>query len=467
MGRRMLRLGLSFALAISLVPCLMYAPGAFAASVDVERAETLIWGTEGHSSPATGRLVLEQAAEQGDLAAMRALGMHLVYGWVLSKEVSKGLDLLEQAASGGDADAQNDLGQIYLWGLAGLKDAKQSRKYLEASSAQGHLEAMRTLGKQLVMGTLFEQDVNAGIGHLKAALAQDDAKSYVTLGVLYLEGSGVPLDRDTARKNFEKAADLGDGEGLLRFGENTMWQEIDSTIAEDALLRAAEIGETKAYVVLANGAMYGYLGGGSVSRKKYQTYADKAVEAGEEYIAVLEAERLLWGIGVRASGPRAIESLTSAADQGNSEAARFLIALLRDGNNLNVRQSSADAQKALLKYSGLLSQKQREQYDLTLKAARAKTPSAYAPVADAFMERTDLSSTWFGKEIYKANSNVAFYILQVRLKYEGLYKGTVHGLATRQTLKAVFEACLKSVAPKICKDNVMRADVIGALLAKK
>lgn len=440
-------------------------PNAHAAPRDIEQAEKLIWGSDGQLDPENGKLILEKAAAEGDWVAKRVLGLHLIFGWVLNQDVAAGMKMLDEAADAGDAAAQTALASIYLWGLAGETNLEAARKNLEGASKLGDPEAMRILGEQLVLGEKFEQDLDVGLSYLKQGISLNDPKSAVTLGELYLFGRGVPRDRSKAREAVETAATLGDGHGLVKYGEDTMWREINATAAEKMLLRAADMGATEAYAILAEGAMYGYLGGGSVSRRKYAGYAEKATEAEDGRVPLLEAERSMWGIGKRASGPAALAGLTLAADKGNELAAMYLIALQRDGNRYNVRRSISDAQDSLEKYGHLLSDKQKAQYAMTIDASKARTPAAYAPVAEAFEERTELRSVWFGREIFKANPNVAFYILQKRLKAQGLYAGALNGYATRQTLRAVFKSCMAELDRSLCNDNVMRREVIGGLLA--
>lgn len=442
------------------------APVLLADTTDVARAEEMIWGRGQKSNPSEGRAVLENAAEQSDATAQRVLGMHLIYGWVLEKDTALGLSLLSTSAQSGDATSQLVLGEILLWGRAGKADVTRARDLLEAAIQQNEKDAMRVLGEQLVVGEFYERDTETGVALLERAIAMHDTKAEIVLGTHFLEGQHVRRDRARALELFEAAAATGDGSGLALYGEDLMWREAGAITAEEMLSRAAALGETKAFVTLAEGAMYGYLGGGSFSRAKYAGYAEKARDADEPRIEVLEAERSMWGIGMRASGPETIARLTRGADKGNAHSAKALIALLRDGNNLNIRRLKADAAAALEAYGDLLSDSERAEYAFTLKAATARTPTAYAQVASAFEAWPQFKSRQFGSEIYKANPNVAFYILQMRLKEKGLYAGPLSGYATRPTLGAVYKACLALGDPEPCNDNVMRSDVIGRLLAQ-
>lgn len=463
-GRSLLKPWL-LATAIAFAGALIPVTSAFALTDQVKQAEKLIWGVDGHSSPAAGRQMLEKSGAEGDLSAKRILGLHLIFGWVLSKDTAAGFDLLNAAVEGGDAAAHTALAEIYLWGLTGTIDIAKARDLLEKASALNDPKAIRTLGELLVLGEKFDRDVAAGLALLDRGAAMNDAKAHVVLGNLYLAGRGVPRDRAKARAAFEAAAALGDGEGLAIYGEDMMWREAGPVTSEKMLLRAAETGATEAYATLAEGAMYGYFTRGAFSRERYTRYAEKADEYGEEKLAVLEAERSIWGIGQRASGPAAVAGLTAAADNGNGQAAEFLVALLRDGNHYNVRRSIPKAREALEKYAPLLNDRKRAQYALSIDAAAARNVDAYAAVADTYKARPELKSVWFGKEIYKANPNVAMFILQQRFKAQGMYSGSLSGYATRSTLRAVYNACAEKLDLALCNDTVMRPEVIGGLLA--
>jgi len=452
---------IALSLGISFVPTVSGAESA------VDRAERLIWDQSESGNPSAGRLTLEQAISDGDVEARRVLGGHLVFGWVFEKEADRGLQLLTEAAEAGDVAAKTQLGEILLFGAAGKIDKTQARAHLEAASNQGGSEAMRLLGEQFVFGTEFEKDTAAGLALLERAVSLGNTKAMVSLGTMYLHSRDLDRDRAKALELFETAATLGDGKGLAVYGADMMWREIDADAAEAMLNRAGAMGAPEAYATLAQGATYGYLGGGSTSRKKYKGYVSKTLESDMPDIAILEAERKLWGIGSRANGPEAVSILTTAAEKGNASAAKYLIALLRDGNNLNVRRSAHDARATFETYSRLLTEKERAQYDITLHAAEARTPQAYAVVSRLYADQPELRTEPFGKEIFKANPNVAFYILQARLKSQGSYKGSLNGYATRATLSAVYDACRMSLPHEWCDDSVMRPDVVGALLAQR
>ncbi len=433
---------------------------------EVSEAEGQLWTNPKPDDLSRARQVLETAALAGQVDAQRLLGQHLLHGWVLEQDVEEGLMWLEKAIAAGNADAESELGQSLLWGQDVPQDLRRAAELLASAADKGQVAAQRVLGEQLIGGWTMARDPERGLTLLQQAIAAGDAEAHVALGKLQLYGTGIKTDRKQALAHFEAAAEAGNGHGLAVYGEYWMWRFSSPAKAEAMLVRAANMGATEAWVTLAHGAMYGYLGGGRKSRAKFNGYAAKAREAGEDEIAVLEATRNMWGINMRADGHKTVARLTGAAENGNVAAAKFLIELLRDGNGLNVRRDLKAANAALERYAPLLGDTQTQQYALTFRASAARTPKAYAPVAMDYVTRTDLKTDWLAQQIVRANPNVAFYILQQRFRETGSYSGKLNGYATRSTLRAVYKACLGLDHPERCNDSVMRSDIIADLVAQ-
>lgn len=435
-------------------------------ALDIEKTEASLWSAANAGDIDTARAALEMAAMSGDPDAQFHLGRHLLNGWVLPQDKRNGLKYLELSATAENTAALVALGEEFLWGLNGPTNPDRAVKYLEAATALGDVSALRIMGEQRVSGDVLDRDVDRGVALLRDSIAAGHVDAAIALGKLHLYGIGVQQDRDEALALFEKAAEAGNGQGLAAYGDALMWSERDFAQAEALLTRAGDLGASEAWVSLAHGAMYGYLGGGRFSRAKFDGYAEKARKAGEKRIAVLEAERNMWGINTRASGPETLAGLRSAADGGNVVAAGFLIELLRDGNNLNVRRRPEDAQTALEAFGGLFSETRREQYAMSIRAAMAREPEDYAPVADMFNARPELHSTWLGTQIAEANPNIAFYILQQKLRAKGDYDGAINGYATPSTLRAAARACRTLDLNGNCADKVLEPEIVGALLIR-
>lgn len=322
------------------------------------QAQELLWGGENPADPLLAREFLQIQAQKGSVDAMRILGQQLVWGWVIPQDAGEGRKYLEQAIQQGDDAAMVILAQGLLWADALPFDPNSAQALLEKAVASGNRDAKRILGEQLVGGWRIERDVKKGTNLLERAISLGDNEAKVALGKLYFYGVGVSKSKEKALELFESAALAGLGEGLAIYGTDMMWGLSNPKAAETYLNKAGELGETAVWATLAEGAMYGYLGPGSVSRAKFDRYAEKAREAGDEKIEVLEADRNMWGISMTASGPETIGRLRKAADNGNSQAARYLVELLRDGNRMNLWPDRTKAREALETYSGLLTETQ-------------------------------------------------------------------------------------------------------------
>ncbi|WP_434286949.1 tetratricopeptide repeat protein [Celeribacter sp. SCSIO 80788] len=412
---------------------------------------------------------LQAAADAGDMAAAVQLGNALLWGYGgVDQDVEAATLLLAKAAGAGDAKAQTALGQAYLWGTPVAKDLAEADRLLSAAAAQGDTGAMRVLGQQLIGGWVIPQDIDRGLPLLEEAAAQGDVQAKVALGEFYLYGKPLAKDWTRAEVLFEEAAAAGDGSGLAAYGAMMMWSEKDWQTAETNLIRAGEMGKSGAWVSLAEGAMYGYLGPNS--RAKFDGFADKARAAGEERIAVLESQRATWGISMEASGPKALAELETAAEDGNVTALLNLISLQRDGNRYNIRKDPAAALASLEAHGDLLNADQRAQYGLTIEAATHRMtqdlPKMAALIEEGATANPGLMTAWFGKELYKANPNLAIYMLQGDLKAEGLYSGAQDGFAGPRTLKGLYSLCKALPGEDNCGDRVLDAELIGKLLAR-
>ncbi|WP_162178897.1 tetratricopeptide repeat protein [Thioclava atlantica] len=397
-----------------------------------ERGEAKIWGLDGEAKdPAAGVALLEQAVAEGDVSAMRTLGDILMWGGPVPADPQRGVTLLERAVKAGDGRARTILGKHLLGGWVIPRDAARGRELLEER------------------------------------VAADDPDAQTALSQFYLYGTGLPKDWTKARALAEAAAKAGKGEALWKFGEMLMWSERDPQAAQAALERAGELGEAGAWATLAEGAMYGFLGGRSTSRAKFAGYAAKARAAGNDRIEVLDAIRQMWGITLRASGPKTIERLTEAADAGNGEAAHYLVALLRDGNQLNIRKDRPAAQAALDKYKTLFTDGDYERYALSIEAARRRDPAGLAAMAERVQAEPGALSGDGAKQLYAANPNLAIYLIQQDLKKQGLYSGPLDGLAGKRTIRGMARVCRTLPGDLDCREKILSPSVVGAILTRE
>ena len=407
---------------------------------------------------------LQSRASAGDVAAQRELGEALIYGTGgVAQDTVAGMELLERAAAAGDIDAQTTLGIDRLWGINSDADPEVALMLLKAAASNGSSEAARVLGQGLIGGWVLDRDVAAGTRYLEQSAESGNAQAKVTLGGFYLYGDGLPQDIARATKLFESAAKDGNGEGLEQLGGHLMWEQLDAVKGEAYLRQAGALGRTSAWETLAEGAMYGYLG--PDRGDKFKEFAENARASKSSKIEVLDAKRQMWGISMRASGEGTIAKLEDAATQGNKDALKFLIGLVRDGNQMNIRKEPDRASAYIEKYSDLLTQNETAQFKLSVEAATAESRADYNAIHDRFAQWDGAVSDDLAKEIFAANPNLTIYLLQKGWKAKGAYEGDLNGLATRATLRAVVNGCKAHRIRLNCTKSVVDADIIGPLLA--
>lgn len=427
--------------------------------------EALVLGSEDISANAVaGAGYLEQAVAQGDVAAKTVLGTILLDGALLELDPVRGKILLEQAVAAGDTAAMTELGAALLWGTVIERDTQRAVGLLDHAAEQGDVKAKRTLGEAMIVGLIAPTDIETGLALMEEAVASGDTEAQIALGKLLLSGEGVSPDLNRATALFETAANAGNGAGLEELGSHLMWIKRKRMPAEDYLRRAGELGQVTAWETLAAGAMYGYLG--SKNRGKFDEFASKARAAGSERIEVLAAERLMWGISKRASGPKAIKILERAAEEGNATALKELIGLVRNGNKYNVRKRPAQARAYLERFAELLTPAEIDYYAYSVDAAQARTRSLFPSLAEQYSAKDQHIRITFAEDLYAANPNLVMYMLQTDMKRRGEYTGNLNGLATQKTINALNRACKQLPYDRDCRENVLSPGVIKDLLSR-
>lgn len=334
-----------------------------------------------------------------------------------------------------------------------------------ASEALPSADALRDEAMNLIYTRRIpDESTLAGVALLEQAVAMGDVQSQVALGDLYLFGMMIPRDWEKARVLYEAAAEAGNGEGLHNYGMMLMWEERDAALAEDYLLRSGSMGVRRAWATLAEGAMYGYLGGGRVSRAKFDGYAARGREQEVDRIAVLEAIRYMWGISVTASGPETLATLERAANAGNPEAALFLIRLVRDGNRYNVRTDRDRAEELLQTYRDLLRDIDLSQLEVTINAARSRQVASFEDLMQTLDAQPAVVTGDFGGDLMAANPNAAIYVMQSLLRDTGYFSGRPDGLAGQVTIRALTQACREHLNPQVCADSAVSRDAISQLM---
>ncbi|PDT80352.1 hypothetical protein CO676_28130 [Sinorhizobium sp. BJ1] len=281
-------------------------------------------------------------------------------------EVQKeGEAYLLEAYGSGSMRAAFALGQLY--GDAGpseLRDLAKSRHYLEKSALASDTQGLIEYARIVTLDTKASEDqkksavTNALLG-LMAQIKEGDCSALSQIGFLYLRGSLVGKEVNTALKWLEAFAQTGDArtaQNLAELFHSNQVDQIDIQKSMTYLKQAADGGMASAqfnlgkayatgisvpqdqnlaikYLTLASedglrladewlARVYAAEFGGQRHDAKAKAYFERAMQAPDrsENVPVLYGEFLATGSGSKKDADRAIEILQAAADAGSPDA---------------------------------------------------------------------------------------------------------------------------------------------------
>lgn len=116
---------------------------------------------------------------------------------------------LRDWADRGDADAQFELGLRMITGEGVKKNLEQGVKNLEKAAKQKHLRAQHVLATLYEDGVGVKKDLSKAAEWYRSSAEMGFALSQHSLAALYEEGKGVKKDTAKATEWFKKAADQG------------------------------------------------------------------------------------------------------------------------------------------------------------------------------------------------------------------------------------------------------------------
>jgi serine/threonine protein kinase/TPR repeat protein len=158
------------------------------------------------------------AAAQGQTEAMTQAGLMMANG--LGNEApdfSAAVAWFQQGAAGGDTDSMVSLADCLLHGKGIAKNESQALELLRAAAALNHPAAMNMLGDVLKKGIPGVLIPNAGEALRLFARAREmgflDAQA--NLGVMYVNGLGVPTDRNRAFNLWRDGAERGNAMNMF------------------------------------------------------------------------------------------------------------------------------------------------------------------------------------------------------------------------------------------------------------
>ncbi|MBR0781441.1 sel1 repeat family protein [Bradyrhizobium iriomotense] len=198
-------------LEIADVPAALKACRAAAAVPDAPRR---IWTELGRvyefdRQLAEAASAYRKAANAGSSTAMAGLGVLLIQGNGIRKNIGEGRTLIEKAANAGDVEGMLNLGSLYGAGVGGKTDLALARKWYAKAVDANSNEAMFQLGLMTQDGDGGPKDDVAAKALFEKAAALDHADALERLGAYAEAGRAGEKDAKAAIAYYKRAAALG------------------------------------------------------------------------------------------------------------------------------------------------------------------------------------------------------------------------------------------------------------------
>jgi TPR repeat protein len=201
-----------------------------------------------------------------DRSAEYLLGLTLVVGDDLPRDVRSGVQWIASAAERGEPGAARDIASRLRSGEAIEADETKIATALKAQADAGDAESMRALGPMYIGGRGVRQDPALGLELLQRAAEKGSTGAEIDLSQLYLNGApGVTKSRPDAMKWLASSAKHGNVAAMMNLGYMSMDESVGTGFCW--LMRAALLDQGQAQeklsMVLAQGDKDGH--GGAIA----------------------------------------------------------------------------------------------------------------------------------------------------------------------------------------------------------
>lgn len=166
-----------------------------------------------------GRRILNYAAVQGDINAMRTLAVYYSQDTeVGERDYIESLRWARLAAAGGDTSSMLLAGSIYFYGMGITYSYEEAARWYEMAKNHGDVRGDYNLGFMNYAGAWGKNDKSTALKSFQKADNGGFPPAATALGVMYRNGIGVEKDHNTAEKYFRKAAAKGETSAMVFLG---------------------------------------------------------------------------------------------------------------------------------------------------------------------------------------------------------------------------------------------------------
>lgn len=354
----------------------------------------------------------------------------------------KAISILSGLADSGNSSAQLKLAEIYRDGAIAPIDFPRSISFFESAIGGGNLSAQATFGEGLVRGKFGDPDIDRGIGLLESASDAGNIRASYILAGFFANGP-VDIDGPKAIKLYEKALD---GEMLVaanRLGElyrDGILVERDLKKAIYYLEMSANANNPEANRILGEGHFYKKFNSLS-NTKEGLDRLHRADQLGDRFAVISLANISFSDAKNTKSADKALQMLIAAADDGNPAAAKYVLAIYRNGKWDKIKINLVKAENYLNKYKNLLTEVEFNFEKLLIDGSKSSSINDYEDVFKNLAGISLQSKSKYVTEILSSNPNLYTFIIQKELSIKGFYKGKLNGRMTGETVRSVNKFC--------------------------
>lgn len=189
----------------------------------------------GPAAPESPLAALQREAENGDLAAQRALGLRYLEGDGVVPDPAVAYSWLERSAASGDPQSQYLLGTLYESGTGIEADPLIAMAWYMSAADAGIAEASLRLGEIYRDGEQWPQSYPDAADSFRTAADAGEAQAAFELAELYGVGLGVDRSPVLAHAWFSRAAEMG----LAAASDRA--DEVAETLTPEQLALSAEL----------------------------------------------------------------------------------------------------------------------------------------------------------------------------------------------------------------------------------
>ena len=200
-----------------------------------------------------GTVMLQRAANGGNMEAVAQLAEAMELGIGVQYDPGEALKLIRRAAAKGNQRALVNLGEKHLGGINVEYSLAQAVNLFQQAAASGYPPALRKLGDCYARGVGVEQNWQNAIDNYRAAATAGDDEALCILGDCYDSGSGVAANAAQAFDYYSRAAERGSIKAIRKmaiFLLDGRGVRQDSARGMQLLKYAAQAGDKAAQYIL-------------------------------------------------------------------------------------------------------------------------------------------------------------------------------------------------------------------------